>query len=118
MKNIFKDPETQKQFEQDVKNALDNIHKNAARRFLEEQQRNIQKEENKKLYRIKHKTEDKYSTGGRYPNWNSTGKLWNYQNLLKHLKIVQLHFYEGCSVIEYKLEPQQELSLGDVLNDC
>jgi len=69
-----------------------------------------------KVYRIKLKDAELYSTGGSYPRWNKTGKIWTGIGPLKnHLNIVYGKYGANTSpplqhkdynweIIEYVLE--------------
>jgi hypothetical protein len=70
-------------------------------------------------YRIKLKNENKYSTGGRNPKFNKSGKLWLKHHLLGHLNNVMKHnknlkVYENCVIECFSLTPT-ELTLSDLV---
>lgn len=74
-----------------------------------------------KIYKIKNKKSDSYSTGGKYPLWTRNGKTWLSESALKrHLKIVTPNFYSNSDNIvieEYLVFKNRELSLKNYLKE-
>jgi hypothetical protein len=65
------------------------------------------------LYKIKRKTDGKFSAGGTSPNFSPTGKSWTRGHLKQHLALLKLCYgwhgmagvlYPDCEIIEYTVE--------------
>jgi len=60
------------------------------------------------IYKIRHRCDGLFSTGGHYPKWEKNGKSWTKLGYLRrHLSEVGLararQIYEDCDVIEYRM---------------
>lgn len=69
------------------------------------------------VYKIRNKLTGRFSTGGLYPKWRKTGKVWNSKsNLARHLTLFGeggvWSFYKNCEILEYEVILTSSTPLG------
>jgi len=58
------------------------------------------------VYKIRRKSDGLYSTGGQYPSFNHTGKIWRRRNhVTGHLNWVRSmpHVYQDCDLVTFEV---------------
>ena len=66
------------------------------------------------LFKIRRKSDNKFSSGGSNPCFNKLGKMWRKQYLNSHLLMVKStrdnknngieRFYSNCEIVTYKIK--------------
>lgn len=77
-----------------------------------------------KVYKIRRKSDRKFSSGGINPKWTKNGKIWALPFLKNHLHLINdyvIHYkyknpYENCEIVEYELVKNCVI-LDDILNN-
>lgn len=55
------------------------------------------------IYKIRRRSDGKFSGGGIYPNFSDKGKVWNNKSALSnHLNLVKGSTYADCDIVVYQ----------------
>jgi hypothetical protein len=72
------------------------------------------------VWRIRRKEDQMFSTGGAYPSFHKYGKYWDtIHGVKRHLSLVKKCSrgksvcYEGCEVVEFRLEDAYVMAINN-----